>query len=309
LKISTIIPVYNAEKFIKKAVESASQFDDVIEIILVEDGSTDNSLKICKEIDQSNDKVKLFCHQKGKNKGAGASRNLGIQQSTGEYLSFLDADDYYLPNRFDAERVILRENPNADAVYGALGVLYYSEASKKKFSEVFSDNQFNENYLTTIASLIKPEDLFESLIGLKKNEGYFHLDCLTVKASALKKMNYCFNEKLKLHQDTELMIRLSYHLKLFPGSIQKEIAKRGIHSGNRITQIATHSRNYYLNKYKLYNSLYVWSKKEAIGKHISLYFKAQKNSYQCKMIFPFSDNIKKRFKKSLLKKILHKALK
>ncbi len=305
LKISTIIPVYNAQQFLKKAVESVLQFDEVTEIILIEDGSKDNSYDVCRELELTNSKVKLFRHPNGLNKGAGASRNLGILKATGEYISFLDADDYYLPNRFDFERNIFNQNKNADAVYGALGVIFYSDAAKNKFKKVFSYNQSPDNFLTTISSDVKPEELFENLSGIKKSSGYFHLDCLTIKSFALKKLDYWFNEKLNLHQDTEFIIRLSYHLNIVSGNIKNQIAKRGVHDFNRITQVNVHSLHYNLNKYKLFSSLYDWSKNNKLDHKYQEHFKSVKKNYLFNVLWPV--NNKASFKKrvsNLFKKIL-----
>lgn len=305
LKISTIIPVYNAQQFVKKAVESVLQFEEVTEIILIEDGSEDNSYEVCKDLELSNSKVKLFRHPNGLNKGVGASRNLGIRKSTGEYISFLDADDYYLSNRFDFEKNVFRQNKNADAVYGALGVFFYSDAAKNKFKKVFLYNQSPDNFLTTISSDVKPEDLFENLSGIKNNYGYFHLDCLTIKSSKLKKLDYWFNEKLKLHQDTEFIIRLSYHLNIVSGNIKNQIAKRGVHDFNRITRLDLHSQKYYLNKYKLFSSLYDWSKNNKLDYKYQEHFKSVKKKYLFNLLWPV--NNKTSFKKAvskLFKKIL-----
>lgn len=303
LKISTIIPVYNAQHFIKKAVESALQFDEVTEIILIEDGSKDNSYELCRELETTNRKIKLYRHPNGSNKGAGASRNLGISKSTGDYISFLDADDYYLSNRFDAERKIFSENQNADGVYGALGVFFYSDEAKNKFKKVFSNNQPPDNFLTTISSDVKPEELFENLSGIKKNSGYFHLDCLTIKSSSLKKLDYCFNEKLKLHQDTEFIIRLSYHMNIVSGNIKNQIAKRGVHDFNRITQVDVHSLQYNLNKYKLFCSIYEWSKNNKLDHKYQEHFKSVKKNYMFNVLLPvnniasFKKAVSKLFKK------------
>lgn len=108
IEISVIIPVYNAAEFLEKAVKSAAYFDEVKEIILAEDQSTDHSLEICRRLVSEIPKVKLFQHPNGENRGAGASRNLGIDHATSDFIAFLDADDYYLPNRFDAEKTFLQ---------------------------------------------------------------------------------------------------------------------------------------------------------------------------------------------------------
>ena len=104
MKISVIIPVYNAEKYITQAVESALQFEEVCEVILVEDKSPDNALEVCKNLAKTFDRVTLYQHPDKGNHGAGASRNLGMKMATGDYIAFLDADDFYLPNRFEAEK-------------------------------------------------------------------------------------------------------------------------------------------------------------------------------------------------------------
>src|SRR5690606_16621737 len=95
VNISVIIHVYNAEKYLEKAVKSALKFDVVTEVILVEDRSPDNAYQICKDLASSNDRVKLYTHPNNENRGAGASRNLGLEKAIGNYIAFLDADDFY----------------------------------------------------------------------------------------------------------------------------------------------------------------------------------------------------------------------
>lgn len=91
-KISIIIPVYNTEKFLKKCVNSVtSQTYKNLEIILINDGSTDKSAKICNRFAKKDKRIKVI-HQN--NKGASAARNAGIKVATGEYLSFVDSDDW-----------------------------------------------------------------------------------------------------------------------------------------------------------------------------------------------------------------------
>lgn len=92
IKISIIVPAFNVEKYILKCLESLSnQTYSNIEIIIINDGSTDNSGVICKTYSAGNDKFSLF-HQK--NSGVSVARNLGIEKATGDYLLFVDPDDY-----------------------------------------------------------------------------------------------------------------------------------------------------------------------------------------------------------------------
>src|SRR5690348_1774976 len=90
--VAVVIPVYNAADYIAKAVESALLQPEVSEVVLVEDRSPDNSLQICQELVGQNAKVKLFRHPNGENRGAAASRNLGVRMSSAPYIAFLDAD-------------------------------------------------------------------------------------------------------------------------------------------------------------------------------------------------------------------------
>ena len=183
--ISVIIPVYNAEKYVTKAVESALNQKETKEVILIEDGSKDNSMQVCMSLAEKYEKVKLHFHHGNINKGAGRSRNLGIKKATGDFIAFLDADDFYLSNRFCAEKEIFVEKPLTDGVYGALGFHYYSQEGKKKYKE----RGFGE--LTTIRGKITPSDLFFSLLGLHEEiNGNFSLDTLTLKER-------CFLEKQK----------------------------------------------------------------------------------------------------------------
>lgn len=91
--ISIIIPVYNAQRYLKKCIESVRQQNiDNIEIICVDDGSSDNSLSILREYEKLDKRIHVFTQ---KNSFAGVARNHGMQEAHGEYYAFLDADDYF----------------------------------------------------------------------------------------------------------------------------------------------------------------------------------------------------------------------
>ena len=91
-KVSIVIPVYNTEKYISRLVDSVtSQTYRNLEIIIIDDGSTDNSLKVCQLLATKDKRIKIF-HQE--NMGLAETRNNGIKLATGEYISFLDSDDY-----------------------------------------------------------------------------------------------------------------------------------------------------------------------------------------------------------------------
>ena len=261
MHISVITPVYNAARFVEKAVNSVLQFDIVKEILLIEDGSDDNSLKICVSLEKEHSRVKLFQHPDKKNHGAGASRNLGLENATCSYIAFLDADDYFLPNRFDADKKVFEDNLQADGVYNAIGAHFYSEESKTNFSLAF---HFSKKNLTTIKKSLMPNELFPCLISYRVGYGHFHLDGLTFKKEVLKKMNAWFDPELKLHQDTDFIIRMSYYASLFGGELLKPVAIRGVHDDNRILKAKRDPRIINSSRYKQWKNIYLWAKKEKI---------------------------------------------
>lgn len=96
MKFSVIVPVYNVEKYLHKCVDSIldQNFKD-FELILVDDGSTDNSPQICDEYEKKDDRVKVIHKENG---GASSARNVGITEAKGDYLLFIDSDDYWHTN-------------------------------------------------------------------------------------------------------------------------------------------------------------------------------------------------------------------
>lgn len=113
IKVSVIIPVYNVEKYLKKCVDSVLAQDySKYEILLIDDGSTDSSGKICDEYAERYQKIKVI-HQK--NKGLGGARNTGIDNAIGKYLIFVDSDDYLEVNALSSLINKAEEN-NADLV-------------------------------------------------------------------------------------------------------------------------------------------------------------------------------------------------
>ncbi len=109
--ISVIVPVYNVEKYLEKCVKSVQkQTYRALEIILVDDGSTDESGKICDELKKKDDRIKVI-HQK--NQGLSAARNTGLEQAKGEYVAFIDSDDYIEKEMYERMLFAL-ENNSAD---------------------------------------------------------------------------------------------------------------------------------------------------------------------------------------------------
>lgn len=275
MKISVIIPVYNAEKYVSQAVESALQFDEVYEVILIEDKSPDHALEVCKQLAEKYDRVKLYQHPDKGNHGAGPTRNLGIEKSTGDFISFLDADDYFLPNRFDAEKELFKR-PEVEGVYGALGVHYYTEKAKEQYYSIFGDR------LTTVYKRHEPKEVFLGQVYMLGSFGLFSIDALTIRRDSLmKKMDPLFKASLRLHQDTEFLLRLSYYLNLYPGILDKAVAVRGVHEDNRITLVDSKKVNPATTRVLLWKEVDAWAENEAtLPENIKLHIKRMYRSFQ-----------------------------
>ena len=111
-KVSILIPCYNAQKWIAQAIESAlNQTYLHKEVIVVDDGSTDGSLEIIRSF---GDRI---IYETGINRGGNVARNRLLELSSGEWLQYLDADDYLLPNKIAQQIQYLQENPDTDIIY------------------------------------------------------------------------------------------------------------------------------------------------------------------------------------------------
>ena len=106
--VSIIVPVYNSEKFIKETINTVKQQTYTNwELLLVNDCSTDNSKKIIQEYEED-ERIKLIDLKE--NSGAAIARNEGIKQSKGKYVAFLDADDFWLPNKLEKQIKFMQDN-------------------------------------------------------------------------------------------------------------------------------------------------------------------------------------------------------
>ena len=112
-KVTTVIPAYNVEHYIREAIESVlfQTYKD-IELIVVDDGSTDRTTEIVKNFGS---KIEYVRH--AENKGLSVARNTGIRQAKGKYLAFLDADDIWIPTKIEEQVKLLEGNEDLALVY------------------------------------------------------------------------------------------------------------------------------------------------------------------------------------------------
>ena len=123
-KISIIVPIYNAEEWLEKCVNSiVEQTYFNIEILLINDGSTDKSLEICKKFENKDNRIKVIDK---KNEGVSKTRNLGIEKATGQYIKFVDSDDWLEKNTCEELIKIVKEE-KTDLVICGLNIYKNNE--------------------------------------------------------------------------------------------------------------------------------------------------------------------------------------
>lgn len=137
-KVSVIIPIYNVEKYLERCVNSIeNQTYNNLEIILIDDGSSDNSSFICDELKQKDSRIKVI-HQK--NQGVSNARNHGIEISTGDYICFIDGDDFAYPNYVEyLLDIIIANNADAAITTEAFSNFNTKENKKEKIKVITSE--------------------------------------------------------------------------------------------------------------------------------------------------------------------------
>ncbi len=136
--VSIIIPSYNSSKFISKTIECLIyQSYPNIEVIVIDDGSTDGSFEYLQSIDKPN-----FIVKKNKGKGACAARNYGFELATGDYIMYLDADDIITPNKIEGQINLFKEFGDDILVSGVWG-RFYQTIEEVKWAEQLLNKDYN----------------------------------------------------------------------------------------------------------------------------------------------------------------------
>jgi glycosyltransferase involved in cell wall biosynthesis len=189
--VSVVIPTFNMGEFISDAIVSVIQqsFKN-IEIIVVDDGSIDDTDKIVKKLIKQTDIRYIY----QKNKGVSAARNTGIQLSKGEFIAFLDSDDYWEPTKLEKQLLIFKTIPDVDVVYC-------------KFHKVDSTGNPLPD---SVQSLPPPSDLYKAL--LFGNIIYGSCSAVIVRKNILQEVGG-FDSDLYIGEDQELWQRLAYRNK------------------------------------------------------------------------------------------------
>ena len=168
-KVSVIIPVYNAEKYLNQCISSiANQTMQDIEILAINDGSTDNSLNILDDLSlRYKGKLKIYTKENG---GAGSARNIGIENANGEFIKFVDADDYLKVDILEKMYNIAKEynvslvRGNYQTILGPLKMEDKCSFSDIKTNQIVDLNQ-NRDYIVTETPGIGNKLISRDLIG------------------------------------------------------------------------------------------------------------------------------------------------
>ena len=205
MKISVIVPVYNTEKYLQRCVESLlSQSAGDIEIILVDDGSGDNSSALCDEYGESYDNIKVIHKENG---GLSSARNVGLDAAQGDFISFLDSDDAYhkdflkimlweiIENNCDiAQCDFVRfegETPKDCETYG-----YNSSVYDLKETLVYDYTHLKHRFETSVNSKLYKKSVFRDL---RFDENVKYLEDVDIKPKIMFKGNLFADIDLPLY--------------------------------------------------------------------------------------------------------------
>mgnify|MGYP000015459665 FL=1 len=185
LILSVIIPVYNSEKYIKNCVESIIAQDEEVEIILIDDGSTDSSGKICDEYSEEYKFIKTFHINNG---GPSQARNYGINIAKGEYIQFIDSDDELEKNCFyNNKKIVQSEKPDI-LLYGANAINTNKKSKSKIITSFYERNYEIEELLKQLENDSKP-----TVLNYVWNKWY--------KRELIKNNGILFEEECRLGED------------------------------------------------------------------------------------------------------------
>lgn len=188
--VSVIMPLYNKQPYVRRAVESVKvQTYENWELIVVDDGSTDGSLD---EVPREDERIRIFCQE---NRGPGAARNRGAKKASGEIVTFIDADDIYFPNKLSMDVKTLWKGRHANWLVSP----FEHQVGGKVVTE-FIRHRDGREVRDDIKVFVNP---FECL-----TVAGWHIDGLSVRKDLFEQTGG-FDEEMRCYEITELQIRLA----------------------------------------------------------------------------------------------------
>jgi len=175
MKISVVIPMYNSEDTIIRALDSIKNqtaIEKIEEIIVVNDGSADNSLEIVKKYSEANKKLPIIIIDK-ENGGVSSARNSGLKEAKGEWIALLDSDDEWLPNKIELQVNTIQEHPEIDFLGGdiddrGLKILW------RKIEGIYKANVKDVclKMFPQTSTAVFRRSIFEQIGGYDENQSY-----------------------------------------------------------------------------------------------------------------------------------------
>jgi len=221
-KVTVVIPIYNREKYVRDAIDSilAQTFTD-FELLVIDDGSTDGSPEIVRSY--CDPRIRLVCNEK--NQGIPKTRNTGIRLARGEYLAFLDSDDWACPERLMKQVAFLDDHPD----YVAVGAwIEWMNEEGRPLGRIKRKAILPEE--------IAAQRLFQS--GLENSASM---------ARTVVLRNYGHQEQFDISEDFDLWSRIAAHHKL--ATLPEVLGRRRIHSGQIMLKKASHKKDWRLKIY------------------------------------------------------------
>lgn len=211
-RVSVIIPTYNSAPFLATAIDSvlAQTYPDV-EVIVVDDGSTDDTQAIIAHYDQQI----RYIHQE--NRGPAAARNTGFHASQGDYLLFLDSDDLIPPDKLELQVAFLAQQPDVGLVYSA-------------WQEIDEDN-------TRLLGEVRPGIQGFILKALLRRKFFFFPSAAIIRRKCLERVGL-FNESMRWSEDADLWMRLARAGYAF-GYMDAILLQRRIHKSSLSSRVST----------------------------------------------------------------------
>lgn len=181
--ISIIIPVYNVALFLRQCIQSIISQEGNIEVILVDDGSPDESPSICDEYAQKDNRIHVIHKQNG---GVSSARNAGLDTAQGEWIWFVDGDDYIAENVLKRICQEIQERPNADLIQMGMNYLY-------------DDNRLVPQKIKLVDNLEKNKFLLQHIT--------YHNHRLLFKREIIEKNRLRFTQGLRVAEDQEFQLK------------------------------------------------------------------------------------------------------
>lgn len=193
IKVSVIMPVYNAGEYLRPALDSVvDQTLKEIEIICVDDGSTDNSLEILKEYQKGDERIRIVTET---NAGPALARNNGIRRARGEYIAFLDADDFFEPDMLEAMYAEATRG-NLDIVLSDYDIYNSHKAAFSRPAKEAHESIYDEAEVTSKNE--SPDSIFSSTNGAAWNKLF--------RTSFVIDKGLTFLPEVKLYEDVYFVI-------------------------------------------------------------------------------------------------------